>query len=163
MGYDISLLEGGQPQHSQYIQGLSGPETSTPPAAPLHPVRQGPQVLASAENAPKEQFVDASKPRTSFWRSRRGIITIIGIIVVVIGAVVGGAVGATTKTTPSRATPSSSTPSSSVDGSTGENSLLTSSTITASMTTINPNQLMTPQIAPNGGTTIAASPTAFRG
>ncbi|KAI5993312.1 hypothetical protein EDD15DRAFT_2196730 [Pisolithus albus] len=37
-GYDVSLLEGSQPQHSQYIQGLSGSETSTPPAAPLHPL-----------------------------------------------------------------------------------------------------------------------------
>ncbi|KAI6023219.1 hypothetical protein PISMIDRAFT_153783, partial [Pisolithus microcarpus 441] len=113
-GYDVSLLEGGQPQHSQYIQGLSGPVTSTPPTAPPHPVHQGPQVLAGAENGSKGQFVEsdgayASKPRTGFWRSRKGIITIVVIILIAIGAVVGGAVGGTTSKSPSRT--SYSTPS----------------------------------------------------
>ncbi|KIK17139.1 hypothetical protein PISMIDRAFT_24965 [Pisolithus microcarpus 441] len=142
-GYDVSLLEGGQPQHSQYIQGLAGPETSTPLAAPPHPVHQGPQVLAGAENGSKEQFVESggaytSKPRTGFWRSRKGIITVVVIILVAIGAVVGGAVGGTTSKSPSRT--SYSTPSSS------------------SAATINPSQTTAPA-APNDITTTSASPT----
>ncbi|KAI6125913.1 hypothetical protein EDD16DRAFT_1557093 [Pisolithus croceorrhizus] len=124
-GYDVGLLEGGRPQPSQYVHGPVGPETSAPPAAPPPTVHQGPQVPAAVEKGSKDQFVEsggayASKSRTGFWRSRKGIMSVV-VTVVVIGAVVGGAVGGTIQK------PSSSTE-------TPENTPLTTTTDLATAT-----------------------------
>ncbi|KAI6023221.1 hypothetical protein BKA83DRAFT_4274114 [Pisolithus microcarpus] len=108
-GYDVDLLESRQPQRSPSVRSPMGAATPAPPAgaAPPPPVPQVPLVLAGAGNGSKEQFVEsggayASKPPTGFWRSRKGIITVVVIILVVIGAVVGGAVGGTSAKTPAR-------------------------------------------------------------
>ncbi|KAI6023220.1 hypothetical protein BKA83DRAFT_4274106 [Pisolithus microcarpus] len=111
-GYDVDLLASRQPQRSPSVRvGPMGAATPAPPAsaAPPPPVPQVPLALAAAGNGSKEQFIGAyaSKPPTGFWRSRKGIITVVVIILVVIGAVVGGAVGGTTKKTPSRDSSSS--------------------------------------------------------
>lgn len=61
-----------------------------PAAIPLTP--------GIAETGSKEKFGSAayvSPSRTSFWRTRNGIITIVVIALVIVGAVVGGAVGGT--------------------------------------------------------------------
>ncbi|KAI6118434.1 hypothetical protein F5141DRAFT_619395 [Pisolithus sp. B1] len=106
-GYDVGLLEGGRPQPSQYVHGPVGPETSAPPAAP-------PPTFVESGGA------YASKSRTGFWRSRKGIMSVV-VTVVVIGAVVGGAVGGTIQK------PSSSTE-------TPENTPLTTTTDLATAT-----------------------------
>ncbi|KAI6118420.1 hypothetical protein F5141DRAFT_618358 [Pisolithus sp. B1] len=137
-GYNVNILEGGRTQRSPSVRSPVGSATPAPPP----PVPQGPLVLAAAENGSKEQFVEsggayASKPRTGFWRSRNGTITIFVIILVVIGAVVGGAVGGTAKKAPvnstgiSNSTPSSS-PSSSSTGSVGEATAVSDSSPAAS-------------------------------
>lgn len=139
-GYNVDLLDSSRP-------GPADSTTPAPPVAPPPPMPQAPLMPAATENGSKEPFVEsggvyASKPRTGFWRSRKGIITVVVIIVVVIGAVVGGAVGGTTKKSNGNTGPptkSSSSPSgtagvdtSSIDGAT------TSATPTGSSSS--PNQ-----------------------
>ncbi|KAI6024386.1 hypothetical protein EDC04DRAFT_277993 [Pisolithus marmoratus] len=100
----MTWLEGGQPQRSRFFRGSAASETLAPPPLAPPPVHGGPLALTAIQNGSKEQFGESGgvytlKARTGFWRSRKGIITVVVIVVVIIGAVVGGAVGGSTKGT----------------------------------------------------------------
>ncbi|KAI9457858.1 hypothetical protein HD554DRAFT_2177548 [Boletus coccyginus] len=86
-GYSVDLLE--QPPRRTSVRSPP-PQTPQPGhvAVPLTPDESGEKL--SSPPAPL-------KARTSFWRTRNGVITVFVISLIVIGAVVGGAVGGTVK------------------------------------------------------------------
>jgi len=94
-GYNVDLLEQPPRRTSSVRKPPPQIPAQLPPTAPLTP--------AIPETVPGEKFASAPyipqapEPRTSFWRSRKGVITVVLIALIVIGAVVGGAVGGTVK------------------------------------------------------------------
>ncbi|KAG0700997.1 hypothetical protein DFH29DRAFT_1080338 [Suillus ampliporus] len=105
-GYDQNLLDEApaatraQRQEGYNVDLLDDRPNRTTSTQPLQP--PPPQITPTdVESNSQEKFVPgaaahvSSHPTQSFWRSRKGIITIFVIAVVVLGAVIGGAVGGT--------------------------------------------------------------------
>jgi len=96
-GYSVDLLE--QPaEPPRRTPSLRSPTPHVPQSGPA--AIAVPLTPAIPENSSGEKFdspvpLPTSKPKTSFWRTRNGIITLAVLALVVIGAVVGGAVGGT--------------------------------------------------------------------
>ncbi|KAH0834126.1 hypothetical protein J3R83DRAFT_11416, partial [Lanmaoa asiatica] len=112
-GYNVDLLE----QPPRRMPSVRSPLPQTPQPAPLTvPLTPGIAETGLGEKlgAPTPA---ASKPRTSFWRSRNGIIAIVLIVLIVIGAVVGGAVGGTVKKSSNNSVSTTGTGSTSSSGS----------------------------------------------
>ncbi|KAG9310896.1 hypothetical protein JVU11DRAFT_8754 [Chiua virens] len=111
-GYNVDLLE--QPPRRTPSMRTPAPQTPYPQSRTPVPLPLTPGI---PETNSKEKFSSpaytsksAEPTRTSFWRTRNGIITIAILILVVVGAAVGGAVGGTVgkKTSSKAVTPSSS-------------------------------------------------------
>ncbi|KAN0080216.1 hypothetical protein V8E55_009782 [Tylopilus felleus] len=98
-GYSVDLLE-QPPRRAPSVRHPPPPQSPHPPPVPPVPVPVTPAIPETASREKLGSPVYApTKPRTSFWRTRNGIITIFAIVLIVIGAVVGGAVGGTIKKT----------------------------------------------------------------
>jgi len=143
-GYNVDLLE--QPPRRTSSVRKPPPQTPQPPPGPV-PLTPG---IAETGSGPGEKLVSpthtsaAAKSPTSFWRTRKGVITVFIVVVIVIGAVVGGAVGGTVK--------KSNNNTVGTTGTTGNTTSPTSSTSSTSTSTESATQGI------GGGTTTAAQP-----
>lgn len=84
-GYSLDLLKRAQEDAEQ--QPLSNGHEPVANVDPYHKIEQGGGITETNNREP------ARKP--PFWRTRKGILILVVLAVIIIGAIVGGAVGGT--------------------------------------------------------------------